>query len=193
MLLLISPLLGLALGLALGGRLGRLADVRLAWWPVVPLALVVKELGVLGPLAASPAAPAVYVVSLAALTAWIFLHRRRLPCIWPLLAGVGLNLVVVVANLGRMPVRAALAHRGPTQLATQGAWGQYELAGPATRLNWLGDTIALPGRLGAVFPEAYSAGDLVVAVGLFITLFLLVRPLGWRLQVLDRRLPKGGV
>ena len=44
-----------------------------------------------------------------------------------------------------------------------------------TVAGWLADRILLPGPLGRLFPEAYSAGDLVSAAGLAVTLFLATR------------------
>jgi len=38
--------------------------------------------------------------------------------------------------------------------------------GPGTQLNWLADWIALPGPFERVLREAYSPGDLVVALGI---------------------------
>ena len=74
-----------------------------------------------------------------------------------------------------MPVAPALARRGPPELVRNGVLGQYVLAGPGTRLNWLADTIRLPGPLYQLFPQAYSLGDLVSSLGLFVTLIRLTR------------------
>jgi hypothetical protein len=90
--------------------------------------------------------------------------------------GIALNLIVVVANGGHMPVARGLPHVGPPQFYQYGVWGQYMLAGPGTRLNWLADWIQLPPPIGRVFPQAYSPGDLVSCVGLAVVLFLITRP-----------------
>lgn len=185
MLLLLGGALGLLGGLALGGSLAPLGRVRLRWSLVVPIALVIKELGIWGPMASVGAGPWLYVVSALALFAWLLYHRRELPWDWIIAAGMALNLVVVLANAGHMPVRVALAHRGPPQLLELGSWGQYVLEGPQTRLSWLDDTIGLPGLLGRAFPQAYSAGDLIAALGLLVTLLLITRPS--RLRRITRR------
>ena len=92
------------------------------------------------------------------------------------LLGIAVNLVVVVVNAGHMRVDPGLELVGPPELYRYGVWGQYMVAGPHTRLNWLSDWIQLPGPLGRVFPQAYSPGDLVSCAGLALVLFRLTRP-----------------
>lgn len=176
MLLVAGALIGLVAGLATGGSLRNLAQRRLRWPLVVVVALVVKELGIHSPLATVGAAPWIFVLSLAALIAWALWHHDRLPGIWLVAAGTGLNLIVVVANGGHMPVPVEEARRGPAVLLERGSWGQYTIAGPDTRLSWLEDWIVLPGPIGRLFPQAYSPGDLVSFVGMMVVLFLATRP-----------------
>jgi hypothetical protein len=84
-------------------------------------------------------------------------------------AGAALNLVVVVANGGRMPVAPALAG----VLVQRTHLGQYVLMGSNTNLNWLGDWITASWPVG--IPGAYSPGDLVVAVGIGVVAFFATR------------------
>jgi hypothetical protein len=56
-----------------------------------------------------------------------------------------------------------------------GSYGPYILAGPDTRLAWLGDSIQLPGPVGSLFPQAYSPGDLLSLAGLAVVLFVATR------------------
>lgn len=173
----LGGLLGIAVGLAAGGRMARLTELRLRLPVIVFLAFAIKEAGVFfDPLAFSAIAPWLYTVSLAALCAWALWNRDRLPGIEVIAAGMAMNLFAVVANRGHMPVAVALASRGRPELLQRGTVGQYVLAGPHTRLDWLGDWIALPGTLGHVLTGAYSPGDLVAAAGMAVTLFLAVRP-----------------
>lgn len=176
MLLIMCGLAGLFAGLAAGGKLARLTEVRFRWPLLVVVAYVVKEVGVFWPpLARSAVAPWLYVVALAALVAWTLWHRDVLPGIEVVALGMAMNLLVVLVNLGHMPVSRALADRGPRELIEKGVLGQYILAGNGTRLDFLGDWIELPGSLGRLLPQAYSPGDLVAALGMAITLFLAVR------------------
>ncbi|HEX6675449.1 MAG TPA: DUF5317 family protein [Actinomycetes bacterium] len=175
MLLPVAALAGLLAGLLGGGRIQHLLGRRLRWPLLAVAALAVKALGHRPGLATRASTPWLYTLALAALVAWVLWQRRRFPGIWLVAAGMAVNLLVVVANGGHMPVRRVLAGHGPPQLLARGSWGQYLVAGPGTRLAWLGDVIHLPGVAGRLFPQAYSAGDLLVTAGLLVTLFLATR------------------
>lgn len=175
MLLIAAALLGLAGGLLTGGSVRNLLARRLRWPVAVIAAFLVRELLIRTPFGGLAVAPAVFVLSLAVLVAWTAWHRDELPGILLVTIGVGMNLVVVALNGGRMPVDLAAANRGPAQLGRTGVWAQYTLMGPGTVAGWLADRILLPGPLSRLFPEAYSAGDLVSAAGLAVTLFLATR------------------
>jgi Family of unknown function (DUF5317) len=176
-LFILGGLVGLLAGLVAGGRITHLAEIRFRWPLVVVVAFAARELNVLyTPLAHSWLAPVFYTVALAALVVWTAWHRDRVPGIIVVAAGMGLNLVVVIANLGHMPVPLWLADRGPHELIERGELGQYIVMGPNTHLNWLGDWIVLPGTLGHIFTQAYSPGDLVATVGMGVAVFLSMRP-----------------
>jgi hypothetical protein len=177
MLLLIGAAGGLLAGLLAGGSLRHLTFPRLhVRWPLLPIAaVIVKELGVLGPLSGSGLQPWLYLSALTALLAWVLWHLWELPGAWLVATGVFLNLLVVAANDGHMPVAAGLLARAPEQLRDGGSLGQYVMAGIDTRLEWLGDWVVLPGALGTVFHQAYSPGDLTVAAGIAVVLFNAVR------------------
>jgi hypothetical protein len=177
LLLILGGLVGLLAGLAADGRISRLAEIRFRWPVIVLIAYAAREFNVLyTPLARTWLAPLTYTVALTALVAWTVWHRDRVRGIVIVAAGMAMNLLVVVANLGHMPVPLWLADRGPRELIEKGVLGQYILAGPHTRLDWLGDWIVLPGTLGRIFPQAYSPGDLVATLGMAIAVFLSMRP-----------------
>ena len=176
MLIVIGALLGFVAGLLTGGSARNLLALRLRWPLVVIGAFVIRELEIRTALATSRLAPLVFVISLLALIAWAVWHRDRLPGIWLVAVGMTLNLVVVLANGGRMPVVVAAAHLGPPELRERGVWAEYAIMGPHTRLAWLGDWILLPQPIGRILPQAYSAGDLVSLVGLALVMFLATRP-----------------
>jgi hypothetical protein len=167
---------GLLAGLATGGSLRSLLEIRLRWPLVVLAALAVRLLGILGPLSRSPLAPALFSASLVALIAWTVWHRHVLRGWWLLALGLATNLAVVLANGGRMPVSRAAAGTVSSSLIDKGVSGQYVLTGPGTRAEWLDDWILLPGPLGRVFREVYSPGDFVVCFGLALVFFLATRP-----------------
>lgn len=176
--MILAGVAGLALSLVTGGSLGALARVRLRWPVVVVVALAIREAGVLTPLAHSPLAPIVYSASQAALLLWVAWHARRHPGLWPVAAGIAMNLAVVLANGGHMPVDPAAATRG--SLPPAGGTGQYILAGPGTILAPLDDRLVLPPPAGRVMTAAYSAGDVVAAAGMATALFWMSRGVGRR-------------
>jgi hypothetical protein len=173
-----AALAGLLAGLATGGSLRHLLALRLRWPLVVLAALAVRLLGVFGPLATSPLTPLLFAASLVALLTWSLWHRDVLRGSWLIAVGLAINLAVVLANGGRMPVSRAGAGDASSALVRHGVWGQYALAGPATRLHWIGDWIVLPPPVGRVVREVYSPGDLVVCLGLGLVFFFATRSSG---------------
>jgi Family of unknown function (DUF5317) len=167
MLLLIALALGLIAGVATGGKIGNLANLRFRWPLFVLAVLIVREGALINPFSRIDGVQYVYAVSLAALVAWTIWHIPRLPGVWLVSAGAGLNLIVVLANGSRMPVAPALAGI----LVVRGHIGQYVVMGPDSRLNWLADWIGVPGPLGG----AYSPGDILVAIGIALVAFLATR------------------
>jgi hypothetical protein len=158
--------LGLAFGLLSGGRLENVARLSFRWPWLLVGAVAVREVILLTPLGRNEAARFVYVLALVAILAWTAWHWPRLRGVWLASAGIALNLLVIVANGARMPVAPDLA--GP--LLRHGPIGQYTVMGDGTHLNFLGDWIAL-----YPVPEAYSLGDVLIALGLAIVVFSAAR------------------
>ena len=104
MLFLFAIFLGIVAGLLTGGKLGNLGRIRFRWPWLVVLAVLVRGAVLLTPLNRVEGAQYVYVLSLAAIGAWTAVHWRRLPGVWMVTVGSALNLLVIVANGGRMPV-----------------------------------------------------------------------------------------
>ena len=151
---------------ATGGKVGNLARLRFRWPWLVVGAVVVRAATVLPPLNRIDGSRWAYVAALTVVLAWTIWHIDRLPGIWLVAAGSAINLFEIAANGGRMPV----AHEVATTLVKHQV-GQYTLMGSDTHLNWLGDWIVL--KWGPV--EAYSPGDLVVAVGIAVVIVLAMR------------------
>jgi hypothetical protein len=164
MLLLAALVLGLLAGVATGGKMGNLANLHFRWPLFVVVVLLIREGALIKPFSRIDGVQYVYAIALAALVAWTIWHIPRLPGVWLVAIGAGVNLIVVLANGSRMPVAAGLA--GP--LVARGHIGQYVVMGPGSHLNWLADWIGVPGPLGG----AYSPGDMIVAVGIAVVAFL---------------------
>jgi hypothetical protein len=146
-----------------GGRIGRLADVRLRWAPLLFAALVLQMLIV----AAVPSwddalLRAVHLGTYAMLFTFLWANRR-IPRIWIVAAGGALNLIAIVANAGVMPaapaaVRSAGIASNAAEFANSGVLDHR-------RLSFLGDIWAIP--RGWPLANVFSIGDVVIAVGVF--------------------------
>ena len=166
MLFLIPIVVGLGLGLLAGGKLENLTRLQFRWPWVVVGAVLVREVILLTPLNTVEGVQYAYLVALVVIVAWTNWHWRSVRGIWIVSIGAALNVLVIAANGARMPVAPAVAG----VLARRGTIGQYTLMGPSTNLNPLGDWIRIPPA-----PGVYSIGDVLIAVGLAIVVFLALR------------------
>lgn len=171
MFILYAVVIGLVLGLLLGGRPGRLADLRFRWPGVIVGALLVQvvlfsepvseRIGDLGPL--------IYVGSTAAVLIAI-LADRAIPGMPVVAFGAACNLAAIVANGGYMPAApgalAALGKGAPVIYSNSSV-----VADPA--LWMLTDRFAMP----AVVPFAniFSVGDVIIVIGVVMTIVLAMR------------------
>ena len=163
MLWLFAIVVGVAFGLVTGGKIGNLARLRFRWPWLIFAAVIVREAVAITPLSRVSGAQYLYVVSLAAILAWTIWNVNRFRGLWLVTAGAALNLVVITVNGGRMPV----AHELAGSLVRHGVSGQYTVMGSGTQLNLLGDWISLYPT-----PEVYSPGDVLIAIGLAIVVFV---------------------
>jgi hypothetical protein len=183
-MLLIPGLIALAIlvGFLLGGSLRRFEDLEIHRWglALVGLGLHLAAMYVVVDKVAGPVVLALSYAFLIAFLVW----NRWIPAAWVMVAGLLLNLVVVVAN-GGMPVdpNAVQAIGGDTtslELANDGA---HHLM-TAEDVFWrLGDTIGVPAPVSAVV----SIGDVLLygAIGYSIVQIMRgrcrenPRPLAW--------------
>jgi hypothetical protein len=161
---------GIVLGVAGGGNLSNLARLKFRWPWLLVTAVVVREAVTFTPLSRIDVARYIYMLTLALIVLWTIWHLKRLPGIWLVTAGALSNLVVVAANGGRMPVSVEIAR---TQLGgilfQRGTIGQYTVMGPDTHLGFLGDWLSI-----WPLPQAYSLGDLLIAVGLALVVLIAI-------------------
>lgn len=160
---LVAILAGILLGLAGGGQLSRVGDVRIAHpWAVISLFALQgfargryldQGLGDWG----------LVVWGLSSLCFAGLLLAGRNPGLRIIGAGTLLNLLVVFAN-GHMPVAAAELNTG-TLGSTQLAF--YAPVFGATHLAWLGDVLPVTLFGGTTL---LSAGDVLLMVGVTVTL-----------------------
>jgi Family of unknown function (DUF5317) len=155
-------LAALVLGLALGGSVGRLAELRLcAPWLflfAIVLQVVAFPVGVLPWRTHEAVASVLWVASYGLLLAAAVLNRRLTGV--PIVAlGMLLNLVAILANRGTMPVRIEAMHDAGRVAVTEA--NSTALADPA--LPWLVDRWAAPHWIPLA--NVFSIGDVVIAVG----------------------------
>jgi hypothetical protein len=175
------PIVGaLALGLVLGGRLGRLAELRLhaPWLFLVAIALQVVAF----PFAFLPWTTDGGVASVLWLTSYGFLIvaafvNRRLTGVPIVALGMCMNVAAVVANGGTMPVSHSAMREAGRTAVTQA--NSTAMADP--RLGWLVDRWAAPEWVPLA--NVYSIGDVVIAAGAVVIVLSamgvrLPRPLG---------------
>jgi Family of unknown function (DUF5317) len=164
----LAILFGLGLGLAGGGSLSNLARLKFKLPWLLVAAVVLRYVVTFSPLGRLEGGQYVYALSLALIVLWTIWHIRRLPGVWLVTLGGSLNLIVVLANNGRMPVDTTLAAQQLGGILVQrGHIGQYTLMGPGTNLSWLGDWLSL-----GPLPEAYSPGDILIAMGIALVILV---------------------
>ena len=163
MLWIFAIAVGIVFGLLTGGRVGNLARLKFRWPSLVLAAVLAREAVLLTPLNRVEGAQYIYVLALAGIVIWTVGNLERMRAMWLVTAGAATNLVVVAVNGGRMPVAQEFA----ASLLRHGHLGQYMVMGSGTNLNFLGDWIWLYPA-----PEAYSPGDVLIALGLAIGVFI---------------------
>ncbi len=157
----------------LGADLAQASSVRLRATPLVFLALAVQLVIFtrLGQLVPARGHVPLHIASYGMLVVFLLMNGRNVGLA---LAATGLfsNLVVILANGGRMPVSAADwkgSGRGLDSIASSGVYHNNTLAGGHPRLAWLGDVFPLP--LGRTLGNVVSLGDLLVVFGLAIFVY----------------------
>ena len=162
--------IGMVVGLVLGGKLDRLAELRLRWAPLAVAGLLVQVALFADPVSAAvgDAAPAVYVASTAVVLVAV-LRDVRLPGIAIIAVGAAGNLAAILANGGYMPADpAALA-----SVVRVSPGYSNSVVVPEPALRSLTDLYALP----AAFPFAnvFSVGDVLIGIGVAAVIVVAMR------------------
>jgi hypothetical protein len=166
--MIIPVLVGVAIVTVLltGGRLGRMAEVRVRWFPLVLAALAV-QIVIIEVVPHWPGALlAVGHLGSYVMAAAFVVLNWRIPGLVIIGAGGMSNFVAIAANGGVMPASpAAVAMAGHTP-----APGLFENSAviEGARLWFLGDVFAIPA--GWPFANVFSVGDVLIVVGAFIAL-----------------------
>jgi hypothetical protein len=162
--------IGIVAGWLVGGRLERLAMVRIRWAPLALLGLAVQVALFSDPFASSvrEVGPPIYVASSAVVLVAV-LRNLDLPGIAVVALGAGCNLLAIIANGGYMPADAGA-------LASIGGLGPgYSNSEVVTNpiLQPLTDQFALP--TWVPFANVFSVGDVLIGVGVAVAIALGMR------------------
>ncbi|MCK4391398.1 DUF5317 domain-containing protein [Candidatus Bipolaricaulota bacterium] len=171
MLLIGAVFIGVILGYLHGGRITYLASLRLRFWGLIVVALLI-QLFIFPLFSRYPlllyATTELHLLSYGLVFLFLALNYRTFPLLF---IGLGalLNLLAIAVNGGYMPSsQAALSRAGSHELVArlieEGRVGNIMLMSEKTRLNALGDFLYLP--KGIPLAAAFSIGDLIVALGL---------------------------
>ena len=187
---------GLILGLVLGGRIERLAEIRLRYLPLLFLAVILRfgtEILISAGVGAADALRLPLFAVAYGLLVYTLWHNRGYPGLALAFVGVSANAIVIIWNLGYMPVwLPALQASGlPTHLESP---LHILLAGGTAsdffrHLGPLADVIPIP-----FWPvqNVASVGDLFLSAGLAIFLFatLMRAPDEIQLALVEARLAR---
>ena len=148
-----------------GGRLGRLADIRLrALWAVFASVLIQVGIITVAPGGSHLLHVALHLISYL-LAAWFVVANRHVTGIFVVAFGAALNVLAISVNGGVMPASAAAM-----RIAGLHPSGAFNNSAPVLHphLAFLGDVIPVPGPwpIGNVL----SIGDLVIFIGALVVL-----------------------
>jgi hypothetical protein len=166
--------IGIVVGLLLGGRLAGLADLRFRWSGLMLAGLLVQVVLFSEPVAARVGSlgPPMYVASTAMVLVAVVANRhiRGIPIV---ALGAACNLAAIMANGGYMPAAPAAAEvldRTDPTIYSNTALIDSPALGPLT------DIFALPTWLP--FTNVVSIGDMLIAVGVAVTVVMAMRAPG---------------
>lgn len=171
MFILYAVVIGLALGLALGGKPSRLAHLRIRWSPAIALGLCIQVALFSTPLgdASGDAAPWIYLGSTVLVLAAV-LRNLAIPGMALVAAGGASNALAIIANGGYMPVsHEALDAMGR---AEQSGYSNSKLVDDVV-LAPLTDIFSMP--VWVPWANVFSVGDILIGVGIAAAIVISMR------------------
>jgi hypothetical protein len=186
MILLVAILAGLVVGLSLARLLKHpwtVPSLRKPWLVIIAFLpqFFILYLPATRTRVSDDLTSAGLIVSLALLLVFCWFNRR-LSGVWLLALGLFLNLLVIAANGGFMPISPQTASRlvPPEFLAALGSGSRFGykdilLLPEQTHLIWFSDHFLPP--VGFPYQVAFSLGDVFIAAGAFWLMVTQGRPL----------------
>ncbi|NPV69680.1 MAG: DUF5317 domain-containing protein [Firmicutes bacterium] len=177
-----SIMFSILIGRLRGGRIAGFAEVEFkkVGWILLSFAVRFGLSWATGRLAIPAAVAAALHMSAYVMIVYAVARNTRLKGMWLIGLGTALNLVVIAANSGRMPIgpeglkRAGLDVLPSFEAIRQGVSYTHELVTGATRLAFLGDVLYIPKPLWP--PTVFSVGDILVMLGAFILVQFVMIP-----------------
>lgn len=170
--ILLTAVLSLLIAWLRGAPPTELSKVRLRWLalPLLAFAIQLTTFVKLESLLA-PVAPWLHFTSLTLLSAFLVANIGRYRALGIVAAGLALNVAVIGANGGYMPVRIADMERAgfysvAARLETQGRYQKSTVLNERTHLPFLADVIHVPLPNGP--DRMISVGDIFIAAGTFL-------------------------
>ncbi|KNY28248.1 DUF5317 domain-containing protein [Pseudobacteroides cellulosolvens] len=182
MLYLVVIVLGVVLGVLAKGRVSNILNLKFEkLWLLLIVVCIQTAIRLLALRGLIDAGRYSFVTQGAAFTLLMVVlwYNRRLFGVVVIGVGTLSNILVMMLNGGLMPVSSELLKKigdlsGSLELMKNGSDGKHILINEATKLPLLSDIIEMPPFLGWLMPIV-SIGDLIVAVGIFLLVFLAVR------------------
>ncbi|HEY5171208.1 MAG TPA: DUF5317 domain-containing protein [Acidimicrobiia bacterium] len=152
-----------------GGRLARLADVRLRWTPVIFTALAIQVLIVtIFPSGAPALHRDLHLLSYVLISVFLVANRRQ-PGMLVIAAGGLCNATAIAANNGVMPASVSALRTAGDPTTTKTFMNSTVLTHP--RVPFLGDIFAIPKSWP--LHNVFSIGDICIAIGAAIAIHTL--------------------
>jgi len=166
-LLIDGIVIGFLIALLRGGKFGNLAnvDLKAVWLTVIAFAIQFSAIFLFPSLLAQAV-----ILSYGILIIFCLVNRRQAG-FYLMVAGMLLNIIVMLANGGRMPVEmTAAAHLSPQDVPAleAGTYGKHIAMSDQTHLNFLGDFIYL--RSPYPHHTIISIGDILLSLGVILYL-----------------------
>ena len=170
MIILVVLALSIVVAFWRGGRFGNLAHLNLRWRGVILAGFLIQVLIFSSFWQDRAETYALtnwgYILSLLVLLVAL-VYNYRLPGMTVITLGFFLNFVAIALNGGYMPASPMAMQAAGRVVLLPGQMSSNSIGmGPQTILFFLGDVLAIP--QGFIFPNVFSIGDIVIAIGAVI-------------------------
>ena len=172
MFMLYAVLVGLVVGLLLGGRVGRLADLHLEWAWLAIAALITQVVLFTDRVyqAAGDLVPLIYLGSTVMVVLVMLRNVRKAPALIIVIIGACANLAAIITNGGYMPATPeALGISEPVGTT----FHANSVTTPSPALELLIDRFSLPDWVP--YTNVFSVGAVLIGAGIIIVMVVAMR------------------